>query len=118
MKRKFSRNHHLGVIAVSLLAIMTLLAVAVVLAQTSGAGQTNGKANAVLATAGTPTAAQAERLLTPWTDAAGRFPAGRSQTKRHGARPMDSPPLFLSAVTYDTGGSSPMLVAVADVNGD
>src|ERR1017187_6929371 len=50
MKRKFSRNHRLGVIAVSLLAIMTLLAVAVVLAQTSGSGQTNGKANAVLAT--------------------------------------------------------------------
>src|ERR1035441_1109716 len=96
MKRKFSRNHRLGVIAVSLLAIMTLLAVAVVLAQTSGAGQTNGKAHSVLATAEASAPAQAERPLAPWADGAVSSPVRRSRAKRHGASPMDgNPPFFL-----------------------
>ena len=118
MERKFSRNHPLGVIAVSLLAIMTLLAVAVVLAQTSGAGQTNGKAHSVLATVESSAPAQAERPLTPWTDGAVSSPVRRSRAKRHGASPMDgNPPFFLPPVNYDSGGGA-AAIAIADVNGD
>ncbi len=48
---------------------------------------------------------------------------GRSQTKGHGARPLDSNPLlFLPAVGYSSGGKdyigTPGQVAVADLNGD
>ncbi len=116
MKRKFSCDHSLSVV-VPLIAILILLIAAAVLAQTSGTGQTNGEATAVFA--------QAERSLPTWAGA-GSSPVSRSQTKRHGARPLDGElPLFLPAVTYDSGGLScygqgiPFRwVAVADVNGD
>jgi len=118
MTRKPTRNYSLSVVA-SCIAVLTLLIAAAVLAQTSGAGQASGKANAVLAPAGASTPAQAERPLTPWTDGAGRFPVGRSQTKRNGARPMDSnPPLFLPPVSYDSGPGGAMSVAVGDLNLD
>jgi|SRR5271157_3309830 len=118
MTRKFSRNYSLSVVAL-LIAILILLIAAAVLAQTSGAGQPSGKANAVLAPAGTSVSAQAERPLTPWTDGAAAFPVGRSQTRRHGASPMDEHPLFLPVVTYGSGGEyTASSVAIADVNGD
>ncbi|MGA9643097.1 MAG: FG-GAP-like repeat-containing protein [Terriglobales bacterium] len=116
MTRKFSRNYSLSAV-VPFIAILTLLIAVAVLAQTSGSGQTSGKANAVLAPAGTPASAQAQRPLTPWTDGAERSPGGGSQTKRRGARPLDVP-LFLPVVTYDSAGTYPLSVAVADVNGD
>jgi hypothetical protein len=117
MTRKLSRNYSLSVVAASV-AILALLIAAAVLAQTSGAGQTSGKANAVLAQAGTTASAQAQRPLTPWIDGAERFSVTRSQTKRHSARPMDSPPLFLPAVNYSSGGDTPTSAVVADLNGD
>jgi hypothetical protein len=118
MTRKLTRNYSLGVVA-PFIAILTLLIAVVVLAQTSGAGQTAGKANAVLAPAGAFAPAQAERPLTPWTDGAGRSPVSRSHTKRQGARPMDGyPPSFLPVVTYDSGGEVANSVAVGDLNGD
>ncbi len=114
MTRKFSRNYSLSVVA-SFIAILILVIAATVLAQTTGAGQTTGQTKAVLAPAGTP--AQAERPLPPWTGA-GSSPVSRSQTKRHGARPMDGNPLFLPVVTYDSGGFGAQSVAVGDLNGD
>src|SRR5208337_4779872 len=117
MTRKLSRNYSLIVVVASV-AILALLIAAAVRAQTSGAGQTTGKANAVLAPAGTSASAQAERPLTPWTDGAGGSPVSHSQTKRHGARPMDGNPLFLGVVDYDSAGNGTCAVAVADVNGD
>jgi len=117
MTRKFSRNYSLSVV-VPFLAILILVTAAAVLAQTSGAGQPTGKANAVLAPAGTSALAQAERPLTPWTGA-GSLPVSRSHTKRHGARPMASKmPVFLSVASYDPGGTYPQGVAIADLNGD
>jgi hypothetical protein len=124
MTRKLSRNYSLIVVVASV-AILALLIAAAVRAQTSGAGQTTGKANAVLAPAGTSASAQAERPLTPWTDGGGRFPVGLSEKRRPGASPMDENSLFLPAVAYDSGGSDSdyreeqvAAVAVADVNGD
>ena len=121
MTRKLRRNYSLSVV-VPFIAILILLIAAAVLAQTSGAGQTSGKANAGLDPTGTSVSAQAERPLTPSADGAARSPVGRSRTKRHGARPMDGNPLFLPAVGYDSGGNdnydAPRAAAVADVNGD
>src|SRR5208283_4452554 len=51
-------------------------------------------------------------------DGAGGSPVSHSQTKRHGARPMDGNPLFLGVVDYDSAGNGTCFVAVADVNGD
>lgn len=61
-----------------------------------------------------------------WADGTARSPVGGRQTKRNGASPTGSNlPLFLPAVTYDSGGTAcsgqgqPFRwVAVADVNGD
>ncbi len=117
MTRKLNRNYFLSVVVPSI-AILTLMIAAAVLAQTSGAGQSAGKANAVLAPAGASTSAQGESSLTPWTGN-GSSPVGRSHTKRHGARPMDSvPPSFLPPVAYDSGGWFASSAAVADLNGD
>ena len=121
MRRKLRRNYSLRV-AVPFIAFLTLLVAAAV--QTSGAGQPTGKGNAVLASAGTFASAQAHRPLTPWTSAASS-PVSRSQTKRHGARPADTIPLFLPVVTYGSGGYgcnywdiNIRSAAVADLNGD
>jgi hypothetical protein len=117
MTRKLTRSYSPIVIAAAV-AILNLLIAAAVLAQTSGAGQPTGKANAVLAPAGTSASAQAQRPLSPWTGA-GSSPVSRPQTKRHGARPMDAGPLiFLPAVTYGAGADESYSVAVADVNDD
>ena len=115
MTRKLRRNYSLVVAA--FIAILILLIVAGVLAQTSGPGQTTRNTNAVLAPAEASSRAQTGRPLTPWTRA-GSFPVGRSQAKRQGARPVDGNALFLPAVLYDSGGSMAASVAVADVNGD
>jgi hypothetical protein len=116
MTRKLSRNYSLSAV-VPFIAILTLLIAAAVLAQTSGAGQTAGKANTVLAPAEASTSTQAGRSLTPLTD--GNSPLRRSHMKRHGARPLDSvPPSFLPPVAYDSGGWFASSAAVADVNGD
>jgi Big-like domain-containing protein/VCBS repeat protein/FG-GAP repeat protein len=122
MTRKLNRNYSLSLV-VPFIAILILLIAAAVLAQTSGAGQTTGQANAVLAQAGTSAPAQAERPLMPWTDGAGSHHGSRSHTKQHRARPMDSnQPLFLPAVDYYSGGNDEggglRTVAVADLNGD
>ncbi len=117
MTRKLNRNYSLSVVA-PFIAILTLLIAAAVLAQMSGAGQTSGKANAVLTPAGVSAPAPEEVRLTPSMNGVGRFPVGRSQTKRHSARPMGSNPLFLPAVTYGSGGSNPYSIVVADVNRD
>jgi hypothetical protein len=116
MTRKVSRNYSLSVVG-AFVAILTLLIAAAVLAQTSGAGQTTGKTNAAAAPAGASAPAQVGRPLTPWIGA-GSSRVSRSQTKRHGARPMDGNHLFLPAMTYPSGEGSPYSVAVADVNGD
>ena len=117
MKRKFSRDHSLSVVA-PFIAILILAVAAAVLAQTSGAGQPTGKANAALAPAGTAALAQAGRLPSPWTGA-GSSPVGRSRTSRHAARPMDADPLiFLPVVSYGAGAFDGLSVAVADVNDD
>ena len=120
MKRKLSVITLSGVV-ISFIAVLTFLIAAVLLAQTFGAGQTTGKTNAVLAPEGTSASAQAERPLIPWADGAGRFPVIRPQTKRRGARPMDSnPPFFLPPVIYNPlgYGFEYVRVAIADVNGD
>src|SRR5208282_1401257 len=117
MTREFSRNDSLSVVA-PFIAVLVLLIAAAVLAQVPSAGQTSGKANAVLAPAGTSVLAQAERPLSPWSGA-GSSHVSREHTKRHDARATDkSPHLFLPAVTYDSGGEQASSVAVADVNGD
>src|SRR5208283_3811834 len=117
MMRKLNRNYSLSVV-VPFVVILTLLIAAAVLAQTPSADRPSGQANAVLAPVGTSAPAQVERPLTPWTDGAGGSPVSHSQTKRHGARPMDGNPLFLGVVDYDSAGNGTCFVAVADVNGD
>ncbi len=119
MTRKLSRNYSLSVAVAASVAILVLLIAAAVRAQTSGAGQTAGQANTVLAPAGAVAPAQAERPLTPWTDGAGRLPVGRSQTK-HGAGAIgeEYPFSLAPAVTYDSDGSATMSLAVADLRGD
>ena len=117
MTRKLTRNYSLSVVA-PFIAILTLLIAAAMLAQTSGAGQMAGQANAVLTPAGVSAPAPGEVRLTPSINGVARFPVGRSQTKRHSARPMGSNPLFLPAVTYGSGGSNPYSIVVADVNLD
>ena len=48
-----------------------------------------------------------------------RFRANRSRTMSLGVAPAGStPPIFLPAVTYGSGGVSPTSIAVADLNGD
>jgi hypothetical protein len=48
-----------------------------------------------------------------------RFRANRSQTMSLGVAPAGpTPPIFLPAVTYGSGGVSPTSIAVADLNGD
>ena len=116
MRRKLRRNYSLSVV-VPCIAILILLIAAAVLAQTSGAGQTTGKANSALAPAETLAPAQAQLPPSPWTGAGGS-PVSRSHTKRHGARPMDGNPLFLPVVTYDSGDFGAQAVAVGDLNGD
>src|SRR5208282_4942900 len=117
MMRKLNRNYSLSVV-VPFVAILTLLIAAAVLAQTPSADRPSGQANAVLAPVGTSAPAQVERPLTPWTDGAGGSPVSHSQTKRHGARPMDGNPLFLGVVDYDSAGNGTCFVALADLNGD
>jgi len=116
MTRKLNRNYSLSVV-VAFVAMLALLIAAAVRAQVTSAGQPSGQANTVLAQTGASAPAQAERPLSPWTGAGGP-PVSRSHTKRHGARPMDENPLFLPAVTYDSGGIDTVSVAVGDVNGD
>src|SRR5208337_4904045 len=116
MVRKLNRNYSLVVVAASV-AILALLIAAAVRAQAPRTDRPSGKANAVLIPAGTSAPAQAERPISLRTGA-GSSPVSRSQTKRHGARPMDSNPLFLPVVDYDSGGNGTCAVAVADVNGD
>jgi hypothetical protein len=120
MTRKLNRNYSLSLV-VPFIAILILLIAAAVLAQTSGASPADGKANAVLAQAGASASAQAKHPLTPWTDGTGGSAVGRSHTKRHGARPMDSGSLlflFMPAVDYGAGGGYTWSVAVADLRGD
>ncbi len=118
MTRKPTRNYSLSVVAL-LIAVLTLLIGATMLAQTSGAGRPSGQANAALVPAGTSAPLTAGRPLMPWTVGTVPFPVGRAQTKRQGAVPMDEiPPLFLPAVSYDSGGGDATSVAVADLNGD
>src|SRR6266852_6957235 len=106
MTRKLTRNSPLSIVA-PFIAVLTLLIAAAVLAQVTGAVLPSGKTNAVSAQLGAAAPAQAERPSIPRTDGAGRFPVGRSHTKRHGAFPMDSnSPLFLPAVAYDSGGQA------------
>jgi hypothetical protein len=117
MTRKLNRNYSLIVVVASV-AILALLIAAAVRAQTSSADRPSGQANTMLAPAGASAPAQAERPLSPWTGA-GSSPVSRSETKRHGAHPMDgNQPSFLPVVTYNTGGYESNSVAVADVNGD
>jgi len=117
VERKFNRNYSFGVVA--FIAIPFLLIAAAVLAQTSGAGQTTGQANALMAQAGTTPLAQTQRPLIPWTDGSGRLPASRPQTIRRSAGPMATvPPSFVPAVAYDSRGSAASSVAVGDLNGD
>jgi hypothetical protein len=88
MTRKLNRNYSLIVVVASV-AILALLIAAAVRAQAPGADRRSGQANTALAQAGTSAPAQTQRPLTPWTDGAGSFPVGRSQTKRHDTRPLD-----------------------------
>ena len=93
MTRKSTRNYSLSVVAL-FFALLTLLIAPTALAQT-------------------------QRPLKPSSDVVGSSPAVSAQTKPHGARPTNSnSPLFLPAVTYDSGGYSATFVAVGDVNGD
>jgi hypothetical protein len=117
MTRKSTRNDSPSVIA-PFIAFLTLLIAATVLAQTSGVERTSGKAEVVTHPPLASPPAQAQRSLIPWTDDAGRSPVGPSLPKPSSAGPLDlSPPLFLPAVFYDSGGGA-FSVAVADVNGD
>jgi FG-GAP-like repeat len=126
MTRHSARKAHILSVVVLIVAILTILLAPTPLAQVparmTNADQASGESSRVSAPPGAITPARAERMLIPWTDGAGPFPAGRSQTKRHGALPMDSNPLFLPAVAYYSGGSDEgggvISVAVADVNGD
>jgi hypothetical protein len=117
MTRKPTRNSPPRVVAFFVGVLILLIAVAV-LAQVTGAGRPTAKSNAVLAQLGVPASAQAELPLIPRTGPR-RFSASRSQTKRHGAVPMDpNPPHFEAVVTYGLGGRYPVSVVVADVNLD
>ncbi len=119
MTRHSARKAHILSVVALVVAIVMILAAPTSLSQVWNAGLASGESSVVSAPPGASAPAQAERPLTPWTDGAGPFSAGRSQTKRHGPVPMDSnPPLFLPAVAYDSGGIRATSVAVADVNGD
>ena len=102
MTRKPTSNYSLGVV-VPFGAILTLLIAAAVLAQTTGAGRTSGKAHKLVVAPG-------ERIT-----------AGGLQTKNV-RRAMDPeyPLSFVPAVLYDSGGpdASGFSIAIADVNGD
>jgi hypothetical protein len=118
MTRKLTRNYSLCVVA-AFIAILILVIAASVLAQTSGAGQSSRKADAVSAPAGTAVLAQVERPATPWTDSAETFAVSRSQKNRSGAAPMGGNPLqFLPVVAYDSGGLGASSLTVGDLNGD
>jgi len=115
MTRKLNRNYSLIVVVASVAILALLIAPLCGRKRRAQVGRRAGKRR--VGPDGDLCAHTSGRSSTPWTDGAGRSPVSRSHTNRHGARPLDAP-LFLSAVTYPSGGGSPYSVAVADVNGD
>jgi hypothetical protein len=103
MTRKVIRNYPRSLVA-PLVAILTLLIAAAVQAQET-------------ALTAVPAQVQ-ERAMLPGGGNAERVDVSRLRMKGHGPVVMDeSPPLFLPAVTYHSGGFD-LSLAVADVNGD
>ncbi len=95
MPRHFVRKFQIRSVVGLFVALVTILATSTFLAQgqTSNAGQASAELQ--------------------------RAPMNAGKKKKSGAVPQDSGnPFFLPAVIYDTGGTSPQEVVVADVNGD
>ena len=115
MTRKDTRNTGVLRGIAPLSAVLTVMIALAALAQKRGMAQPSGEANAVTAPPVATVITNGAPVVT--TDAARRFPVGSSHAKR---RRSDAPnsPLFLPAVTYDTGGTYPFSVAVGDLNGD
>jgi hypothetical protein len=118
MTRKFSRYSFLSVVILFSAILMAFIALSS-LAQMPGASQRSGQ-NVVVSAAGAGESARAlDRQLLPGGTNGEGAPVSRQRMKRHGTGPMDGyPPLFLPVVTYSSGGSFPISVVVADVNGD
>jgi len=102
------------------LRVLIALTILSALAQVTGAGQSKRPSSVAVLPADASTPAQALYPPELRVDSAERFVASRLQTRRHDARAMTpgNSLSFLPAVTYDSGGSYPASVAVADVNGD
>jgi hypothetical protein len=103
-----------------LFAALTFLIAFAVPAQQAGTSRPSAKPSAVrmAVQAGTPAKALLNPLP-PGAISAQRASGVSLQNKNVRVDPMDSGnPLFLPAVTYGSGGSPPMSVAVADLNGD
>jgi len=100
MTCKFRRN---SLVVVPLVAVVIGLVAMAALAQTPRAGQWPGKSHSGFASPSLNNAGNASSYL----------------GSRFGERPRDqTPPLFMPAMAYDSGGCYPQSIAVADVNGD
>jgi hypothetical protein len=110
----------LGVSVVFIATLTVLIAFASPAQQALGTGQPSAKSSAVSVTVRASTPAQAFHPLLPGANDTERIAVSRMPTKRHDAHAMTPVNFlnFLPAVTYNSGGSYPASVAVADVNGD
>src|ERR1700687_4333501 len=115
MTREDTRNTSVLRATAPFIAVLTVMITLTALAQKRGMAQPSGEAHTVTAPPVATVITNGAPVVT--TDAARRFPVGSSHAKR---RRSDTPnsPLFLPAVTYDTGGTYPFSVAVGDLNGD
>src|ERR1700676_3108133 len=114
MTRKLTRSTSILRGIAPFIAVLTVMIALAARAKTGGGGQPSGKASG--ATAPPVAAAITDGAPVVNTDGARRFPVGSSHAKR---RRPDTPnsSLFLPAVTYNTGGTSPLSVAAGDLNG-
>ena len=113
MARRVGRNHSLS-IAPFIAGLVLWIAVSA-MAQVEGGNRPAGKTSDELASVGTSSPAQ----LTPRSEGGALSSIDRSQRRRD-ARATDQQEAFsfLPAVVYGSGGSAPVFVAVADLDGD
>ena len=121
MTRKDTRNASALRGIAPFIAVLTVMIALAALAQTRGASQPSGKSNVAPVSTGESVTllAQERPLLLGGGGDSERTLQSRVRRKRPSARPtIPSAPLFLPAVSYNSGGAIPDSVVVADVNGD
>src|SRR5208337_4115916 len=99
----------------SLIAVLLCVSAVVASTGTARATQTSGNLPTVSATVNAATASPSEFGTLPIAASGEHAPMARSRTQHRSA---GAAPLFLPAVTYDSGGTGTNAIAVADVNGD